>query len=245
MISIIINTIIILISSISAAAVAALSSPPPPPTTTTWLSSPYCSPPNSLSLELILPWGSVDFLYKHRPGQNIFENNSYKKQCCEWLRCGNPLGWRDYVPPGHGRTRTRSTVWKNIHYDDVIMSAMASQITLTIVYSTVHSGADQRKHQSSASLAFVRGIHRWPVNSPHKGTVTGKMFPFDDVIMRHMKTSWVGNAFHTAFLITPRLMVIFLFTWTKCWQNSRVDVTPFYWHILTFDFSMDRQSHAE
>ena len=50
------------------------------------------------------------------------------------------------------------------HYRDVIMRAMASQITsFTIVYSTVYSGADQRKHQSSASLAFVRGIHRWPV----------------------------------------------------------------------------------
>ena len=70
------------------------------------------------------------------------------------------------------------------HYDDVIMGAMAFQTTsLTIVYSTVYSGADQRKHQSSASLAFVRGIHRWPVNSPHKGPVTRKMFPFDDVIM--------------------------------------------------------------
>ena len=64
------------------------------------------------------------------------------------------------------------------------MSPMASQITsLTIVYSTVYSGADQRKHQSSASLAFVRGIHRWPVNSPHKGPMTRKMFPFNDVIM--------------------------------------------------------------
>ena len=64
------------------------------------------------------------------------------------------------------------------------MSTMASQITsLTIVYSTVYSDADQRKHQSSASLAFVRGIHRWPVNSPHKWPVTRKMFPFGDVIM--------------------------------------------------------------
>ena len=71
-----------------------------------------------------------------------------------------------------------------IHYNNVIMSAMASQITrLTIAYSKVYSGADQRKHQSSASLAFVRGIHRWPVNSPHKWPVTRKMFPFDDVIM--------------------------------------------------------------
>ena len=66
------------------------------------------------------------------------------------------------------------------HYCDVIMGAVASQITsLTIVYSTVYSDADQSKHQSSASLAFVRS----PVNSPHKWPVTQKMFPFDDVIM--------------------------------------------------------------
>ena len=54
-----------------------------------------------------------------------------------------------------------------VHYNDVIMGAIASQITsLTIVYSTVYSGADQRKHESSASLAFVWEIHRGPVNSP-------------------------------------------------------------------------------
>ena len=74
-----------------------------------------------------------------------------------------------------------------IHYSDVIMNAMAPQITgVWIVYSTVHSGADQRKHQSTASLAIVRGIHLGPVNSPHKGSITRKMFPFDDVIM-HMR----------------------------------------------------------
>ena len=74
---------------------------------------------------------------------------------------------------------------------------MASQITsLTIVYSTVHSGADQRKHQSSASLAFVRWIHRWSVNSPHKWPVTRKMFPFDDVIM-----------FLSAFVLQSKLTV--------------------------------------
>ena len=61
---------------------------------------------------------------------------------------------------------------------------MVCQITsVSNIYSTVYSGADQRKHQSSAPLAFVRGIHRSPVNSSHKGPVTGKMFPFDDVIM--------------------------------------------------------------
>ena len=67
------------------------------------------------------------------------------------------------------------------------MGVIASQITsLTIVYSTVYSDADQRKHQSSASLAFVRGIHRRPGNSPHTWQVTRKMFPFDDVIIQCM-----------------------------------------------------------
>ena len=70
------------------------------------------------------------------------------------------------------------------HYGDVIMTTIASEITsLTIVYTTFYSGADQSKHQSSASLAYVWGTHRGPVNSPHKGPVTRKMFPFDDVIM--------------------------------------------------------------
>ena len=78
------------------------------------------------------------------------------------------------------------------HYCDAIMGTVASQITsLTIVYTTVYSDADQSKHQSSASLAFVWGIHRGPVNSPHKWPVTRKMLPFDDVIMiqtLHKKT---------------------------------------------------------
>ena len=81
---------------------------------------------------------------------------------------------------------TLSRPWyvKYIYKNDVIMSAMANEITsLTIVYSSVYSGADQRQHQSSASLAFVREIHRWPVNSPHKEPVTRILFPFDDVIM--------------------------------------------------------------
>ena len=77
------------------------------------------------------------------------------------------------------------------HYSDVIIGAMASQITgFFIIYSTICSGADQRRHQSSASLAFVKGIHQWPVNSPHKGLVTRKMFPFDDVIMKLHKYNW-------------------------------------------------------
>ena len=70
------------------------------------------------------------------------------------------------------------------------MSTVASQITsLAFVYSTVYSGTDQRKHQSSASLAFVQGIHRGPVNSLHKWPVTRKMFPFDDVITNKMNAA--------------------------------------------------------
>ena len=76
----------------------------------------------------------------------------------------------------------------SIHYNDVIMGTMASQInSLTIVYSNVYSGADQRKHQSSASLAFITGFYvgnsRVANEFPAQRAVTRKMFPFDDVIM--------------------------------------------------------------
>ena len=75
-----------------------------------------------------------------------------------------------------------SLQWHYNGYDDIV----SQSTSLTIVYSIVYSDADQRKHQSSASLAFVRGIHQGPVNSPHKWPVTQKMFPFDDVIMTSM-----------------------------------------------------------
>ena len=88
--------------------------------------------------------------------------------------------------------RSLSTIHP-LHYDGVIMSTVASQITsLTIDYSTVIQGGNQRKHQSSASLAFVRGIHWWPVNSPHKGPVTRKLFPFDDVIIKTNCMKWLN-----------------------------------------------------
>ena len=75
-------------------------------------------------------------------------------------------------------------------YSDVIMSVMASQTTgISIVYSAVCLGVDQGKNQSSASRAFVRWIHWWPVNSMHKGPVTRTMLPFDDVIM-NLLTRW-------------------------------------------------------
>ena len=96
--------------------------------------------------------------------------------------CPNPQYWF-----GCTVLITEGPVELTDHYDDVIMTMLASQITsLTVVYSIVCSGVNQRKHQSSASLAFVWEIHRGPVNFPHKWPVTRKMFPFDDVIM------WLG-----------------------------------------------------
>ena len=90
------------------------------------------------------------------------------------------------------------------------MGTISSQITsLTIVHSTVYSDANQRKYQSSASLAFVREIHRGPVISPHKWPVTRKMFPFDDVIMPwpFILHDNPRGSFHGRFLL-PLAMVI-------------------------------------
>ena len=87
-------------------------------------------------------------------------------------------------PPVYARltaanTELRPYILSALHCDNSL--EMVSQMAM--VCSTVCSSADQRKHHSSASLAFGRGIHRWPVNSPDKGPVIRKMFPLDDVIM--------------------------------------------------------------
>ena len=99
------------------------------------------------------------------------------------------------------------------HYDEVIMGVMASQITsLAIVYPTIYSDTDQRKHQSSASLAFAWGIHRGPVNSPHKWSVTRKMFPFHDVIMDyyHWFPTWAHIEKGNTWEIFCRILIISL-----------------------------------
>ena len=114
------------------------------------------------------------------------------------------------------------------HYCDVLMGNKASRITrLPIVSSTIYSSSDQRKHQSSASLAFVWRIHWWPVNSPHKSSVTWKMFPFDDVIMRsrlphhlcHISlcpSDIIGQ--HKSRSTLAQLMACCL---SQCWLNIR------------------------
>ena len=78
------------------------------------------------------------------------------------------------------RHKETSDIQKLYHYSDVIISTMAFQITcVSIVCPTVGSDVDQRKHYSSASLAFVRGFDRWLVYSPHhKRPVKRKMLPF-------------------------------------------------------------------
>ena len=109
--------------------------------------------------------------------------------------------------PKVSHTELRELSWCQLHYNDVIMSSLASQITsLTVAYSTVYSRADL-KHQS-ASLAFVWGIHWGPVNSPHKWPVTRKMLPFDDVIMFVV----------TGYIRQPTLSSV---KWVSChlWMN--------------------------
>ena len=105
------------------------------------------------------------------------------------------------------------------------MGAIASQITsLTIVYLTVYSGADQSKHQSSASLAFVWGIHRGPVNSPHKWPVTRKMFPLDDVIM----ALWHCHHFTPDYYITVS-------RYSRAWYSQQsLDVIPWNWMTVIY-----------
>ena len=107
------------------------------------------------------------------------------------------------------------------------MGLIASQITsLTIVYSIIYSDADQRKHQSSASLAFVRGIHRGPVNSPHKWPVTRKMFPFDDVIML-VDSIWNLQVCNNAH--KHQWIVKITSTWTVFFPWSKQNLFLFYY----------------
>ena len=125
-----------------------------------------------------------------------------------------------------------------VHYKDVIMWAIASQITsLTIVFSTVYSDVDQRKHQSSASLAFVQGIHRGPVNSPHKRPVTRKMFPFEDVIMSRFSlySNMTGRTQHVSW---NRQRFCFAIFYSGCLAIIYYLYKEFMWSI--YHFTPDR-----
>ena len=122
----------------------------------------------------------IHFDFSSRKGLPLCSTALFShSKCSEVSWSFGQFEWRHLINDGE------SPIAEETHYSDVIMGATASQITsLTIVYSTVYSGADRRKHQSSASLAYVLEIYRWPVNSLHRWPVTRKMFPFDDVIMQ-------------------------------------------------------------
>ena len=106
----------------------------------------------------------------------IYSNDPSQIQHVQWIMHAFPtLLW-------FSTDQIYSNLWhllhwyQSNHYSDIIMSVMASEITsVSVVYSTICLGPDHRKHQSSASLAFVWGIHWWPVNSPHKWPVTRKI----------------------------------------------------------------------
>ena len=96
-------------------------------------------------------------------------------------------------------------VTSKLHYADVIISTIASEITiLTIVCSNVYSGVDQRKHQNSASLASVREIHQWPVDSSHRGPVTRKYF--------HLTTSSWGKIGKILYFFICLLTCLFTYS---------------------------------
>ena len=126
--------------------------------------------------------------------------------------------WYQYVSINMGCTFLNDPhSLSKIHFNDIIMGAMAFQIaSLTIVYSTVYSSTDQKNPSNSASLAFVRGIQQGPGNSPHKWPVTWKMFPFDDVIMKLKEkqddnSHWWEETIHYAILTRFTL----LWRWIK------------------------------
>ena len=122
------------------------------------------------------------------------------------------------------------------------MGKMASQISsLTIVYSTVYSGADRRKHQSFASLAFVRGIYQWPVNSPHKGPVTRKMFPFFSLRCFERDVTkpesgfrdWSWNTIGRFGTLLTNCFQEFLMVIHGVFTIYSMTLGPLYWHVLT------------
>ena len=168
---------------------------------------------------------------------------------CQWSK---PEGYRYNRPKRHGicidpligPTINQNRKWCRLcrhwchYYNDVIMGTMASQITSRMtVYSSIYSGANQRKHQSFASLIFVMGIHRWPVNSPHKGPVTQKMIPFDDVIMvfsGHVKLQYIPSIY-TRFccallvLVMPSVLIAsisFIYPYSSGWQWYNPSLMP-------------------
>ena len=111
------------------------------------------------------------------------------------------------------------------HYTDVIMGTIAclKSPASPLFTQPFYSDADQRKYQSSALLAFVGGIHRRPVNSPHKWPVTRNIFPFErryhdsQALMTWLVHPWanmVDNSLQMHF-IQWQAIIIFQYHYTN------------------------------
>ena len=133
--------------------------------------------------------GSVIHILQHVA---VFTTENNYRKC--WYKSLGMIAMKNHFKE-HGRDNGRKLVrfwswwnhngrdipilkWRHNRHDDV-SSHQPHHCLLNYYFS-----ADQRKHQNSTSLAFVWGIHRGPVNSPHKWPVTREVFPFDDVIMK-------------------------------------------------------------
>ena len=140
------------------------------------------------------------YFYTKTAIQIIDNQRGFGENTLLWTVLCLPISWRFWTPVN------LSLQWSHNGRDGV------SDHQPHDFYLTVYTGADQRKHQSSASLAFVRGIHRWPVNSPHKGPVTRKTFPFDDVIMWTVIINYKYNRYfshqHTCISINIRNLTL-------------------------------------
>ena len=117
---------------------------------------------------------------------------------------------------------------------------LASQITgVSMVCSGICSGADQRKHQSSVSLAFVRGIQRWPVNYPHKRPIMRKMFRFDDTIMIwHLWAIMIFNVVWDGPYCTNSPSMVQLLHWMRVSFASASWVLRPYGHMFLLDTNL-------
>ena len=152
--------------------------------------------------------GKTVFLIETAPW--LLKSPGHQKPCAEKMYSGLSWGFPPPAPAQCKKNIKNENIWWYIcsnHYSNVIMSSMASQITsvdISMVCSTVCSDADQRKHQSSASLVFVRGIHGWPANSPHKGPVTRKCFHL-------MTSSCVTSAARVEYLVNCVCVCVFHF----------------------------------
>ena len=127
-----------------------------------------------------------------------------------------------------------SLQWSHNGRDGVKISS------ITIVYSTVYSGTEQRKYQSSASLAFLREIHRWPVNFLHKGPVTREILQFDDVIMfdlyfpRYCTTREINTKITAASAYKVRHSRLYIILYQTCHFRTHMMLMSTSWEAITW-----------